>query len=430
MERSGTKAVEMEAKQARTPRVVGLVLVAAVVAGIVVVKRPGSTKISAVASEPATESSAPAATPSGAALNASAHEGMKHGEAGGDKVVFGATVPNTAKPLKKAPAGMAWVPGGEFSMGAQDPPGMDNVGMKATLDSRPVHRVYVDGFFMDKTDVTNAEFERFVKATGYVTVAERKPRAEDYPGAPPENLVAGSVVFSPPDHPVSLGNYFQWWSYVAGANWRHPQGPKSSIVGKGDYPVVHVAYEDAQAYAKWADKRLPTEAEWEFAARGGLAGKPYVWGDDFRPHGKWMANTHEGSFPTKDTGMDGYVGTAPVARFSANGYGLYDMAGNVWQWTSDWYRPDYYKQLNAAGVARNPQGPGSAYDPSEPGNQKKVHRGGSYLCTDQYCSRYMVGTRGKGDVDTGTNHLGFRCVMDVPQKTEAGVGHASATSGQ
>jgi formylglycine-generating enzyme required for sulfatase activity len=332
------------------------------------------------------------------------------------KALFEPTVLNTLPSPAKTPSGMAWILGGEFSMGAQDPPDMDDVGMKATLDSRPVHRVYVDGFFMDKTDVTNAQFERFIKATGYVTVAERKPRSEDYPGAPPENLVAGSVVFAPPDHPVPLNDYFQWWTYVPGANWRHPLGPKSSIAGKDNHPVVHIAYEDAEAYAKWAGKRLPTEAEWEFAARGGLAGKPYVWGDEFRPLGKWMANTFEGHFPDKNTGEDGYTGTAPVAQFPANGYGLYDMAGNVWQWTSDWYRPDYYAQLDAAGsVARNPRGPDSAFDPSEPGHAKKVHRGGSFLCTDQYCSRYMVGTRGKGDVDTGTNHLGFRCVMTLRQ---------------
>jgi formylglycine-generating enzyme required for sulfatase activity len=307
---------------------------------------------------------------------------------------------------------MVWIPGGEFSMGAADPPDMDNVGMKATEDARPVHRVYVDGFFMDKNDVTNAEFAKFVKATGYITVAERKPRAEDFPGAPPENLVAGSVVFSSPNHPVSLDDHFQWWSYVPGANWRHPLGPASNIQGKDKYPVVQVAYEDAAAYAKWAGQRLPTEAEWEFAARGGLAGKPFVWGDKFRPQGKWMANTHQGHFPNSDTGEDGYAGIAPVAQYAANGYGLYDMAGNVWQWTSDWYRADYYQQLvTAGGVARNPQGPPSAFDPDEPNQPKRVHRGGSFLCTDQYCSRYIVGTRGKGEVSTGTNHLGFRCVI-------------------
>ncbi len=300
-------------------------------------------------------------------------------------------------------------------MGAQDPPEKDKdmVGMQATRDSRPIHRVYVDGFFMDKTDVTNAQFAEFVKATGYITVAEKTPTAEDFPGAPPENLFAGGVVFSPPSHAVDLNNHYQWWGYVKGANWRHPTGPKSSIKGKENYPVVQVAYPDAEAYANWAHKRLPTEAEWEFAARGGLAGKPFVWGEKFKPNGKWMANTYQGHFPDKDSGSDGFVGLAPVAQFAANGYGLYDMAGNVWQWTSDWYRPDYYAQLaQAGGVARNPKGPDTPFDPAEPSDKKKVHRGGSFLCTDQYCSRYMVGTRGKGEITTGTNHLGFRCVSN------------------
>ena len=335
-----------------------------------------------------------------------------HSDPGLSKAQFLPTISNPNHPTDSPPEGMAWIPGGEFSMGAQDPPDMDEVGMKATVDSLPIHRVYVDGFYMDKTDVTNREFARFVKATAYVTVAERPPRAEDFPGAPPENLVAGSVVFSPPDHPVSLNDHFQWWSYVHGANWRHPLGPQSDIVGKENYPVVHIAYEDAEAYAKWAGKRLPTEAEWEFAARGGAAGKPFVWGDDFHPNGKWMANTHQGHFPNQDTGKDGFAGIAPVAQYPPNPYGLFDMSGNVWQWTSDWYRPDYYQQLAATSrVARNPQGPDSPYDPDEPGQRKKVHRGGSFLCTDQYCSRYIVGTRGKGEVSTGTNHLGFRCVI-------------------
>jgi formylglycine-generating enzyme required for sulfatase activity len=306
---------------------------------------------------------------------------------------------------------MVWISGGEFSMGAMDPPYINEVGMNGAVDARPIHRVYVDGFWMDRTDVTNEEFARFVKATGYVTIAERTPAAEEFPGAPPENLVAGSVVFWPPDHPVPLNNHFLWWSYVKGANWRHPEGPKSNLKGRGKYPVVQVAYEDALAYAKWADKRLPTEAEWEFAARGGLAGKLYPWGDSFQPSGKWMANTYQGHFPNTDSGDDHYVGIAPVEEFPPNGYGLYDMAGNVWQWTSDWYRPDYYQQLAAAGgVTRNPQGPDTPYDPSEPAEKKRVHRGGSFLCTDQYCSRYVVGTRGNGEVTTGTNHLGFRCV--------------------
>jgi sulfatase modifying factor 1 len=334
---------------------------------------------------------------------------------------FQPTVPNRAPAPGAAPEGMVWLAGGEFSMGAADAPEMNDVGMKATEDSRPVHRVYVDGFWIDKTDVTNQQFEAFVKATGYVTVAERKPRAEDYPGAPRENLVAGSIVFSPPDHPVPLNDHFQWWNYVHGANWRHPLGPDSDIKGKENYPVVQIAYEDALAYAKWAGKRLPTEAEWEFAARGGLSGKPFVWGEEFRPNGKWMANTHQGTFPVKDTGEDGHVGITAVAQYPPNGYGLFDMAGNVWQWTSDWYRPDYYQQLVAAGgVARNPQGPDSPLDPAEPTEKKRVHRGGSFLCTDQYCSRYMVGTRGKGEISTGTNHLGFRCVRAREQQQAMG----------
>jgi len=321
------------------------------------------------------------------------------------------TIANKSKPPGPAPPGMVWIPGGEFSMGAADPEMNDMVGMQATDDSRPIHRVYVDGFWMDRTEVTNEQFAAFVKATGYVTVAERTPKAEDFPGAPPENLVSGAVVFSPPDHPVTLDNHYQWWSYVNGANWHHPTGPKSSLKNRDHYPVVDIAYEDAEAYAKWAGKRLPTEAEWEFAARGGLSGKLYPWGDEFKPNGKWMANTHQGHFPDTDFGQDHFVGLAPVAQFPPNGYGLYDVAGNVWEWTSDWYRPDYYAQLAAAGgVARNPKGPSSSFDPSEPTEKKRVHRGGSFLCTDQYCSRYMVGTRGKGEPSTGTNHLGFRCV--------------------
>ena len=332
----------------------------------------------------------------------------------GSGASFAPTVPNTQPPPDPAPRGMVWIPGGEFSMGAADPPDMDMVGMSATSDSRPIHRIYVDGFFMDKTDVTNAQFADFVKATGYITIAEKAPTQAEFPGAPTENLVAGGVVFSPPNHEVPLNDHFQWWSYVKGANWRHPTGPNSSIKGKEVYPVVQVAYADAQAYAKWAHKRLPTEAEWEFAARGGLSGKPYVWGEKFKPNGKWMANTYQGHFPDQDSGADGFIGIAPVGKFAPNGYGLYDMAGNVWQWTSDWYRPDYYAQLaKVGGVARNPRGPETPFDPTEPTEKKKVHRGGSFLCTDQYCSRYMVGTRGKGEVSTGTNHLGFRCVSTL-----------------
>jgi sulfatase modifying factor 1 len=324
---------------------------------------------------------------------------------------FAATIPNKTAAPGSPPQGMVWIPGGEFSMGAAvNGEGSHEMPM-ASNDAGPVHRVRVNGFWMDATPVTNEQFEKFVKATGYVTIAERTPTKEEFPAAPEENLVAGSVVFAPTDHDVPLNNHYQWWSYVKGANWRHPGGPDTDLKGKGNYPVVHIGYPDAEAYAKWADKRLPTEAEFEFAARGGLSGKVYVWGDEFRPDGKWMANTWQGKFPVKDAGEDGYSGIAPVKSFPPNGYGLYDMAGNVWEWCSDWYRPDYYQTLaDKGGVAENPQGPDSPFDPSEPNEKKRVHRGGSFLCNDQYCSRYIVGTRGKGEVNTGTNHLGFRCV--------------------
>jgi len=299
---------------------------------------------------------------------------------------------------------MIRIPGGTFRMGSD----------KHYPEEAPVHRVAVDGFWIDRTPVTNRQFKQFVNATGHVTEAQIVPDPKDYPGALKEMLYAGSLVFSPLPEITDLTDWSQWWSFMRGANWRHPLGPKSDIKGKENYPVVHIAYEDALAYATWAGKRLPTEAEWEFAARGGLTGKPFVWGDEFRPNGKWMANTYQGQFPLKDNGEDGHVGVTAVAQFPPNGYGLYDMAGNVWQWTNDWYRPDYYEQLAASSsIARNPQGPASPYDPTEPTEKKKVQRGGSFLCTDQYCSRYIVGTRGKGEVSTGTNHLGFRCVRDL-----------------
>jgi len=324
---------------------------------------------------------------------------------------FTPTVPNKTPAPGPALEGMVWIPGGEFSMGS-DAAGESLCGLPGvTRDAQPIHRVYVDGFWMDKTDVRNEQFDQFVKATGYITIAERTPTKEEFPGAPPENLVAGSTVFTPTAGPVPLNDYFQWWRYEKGANWRHPEGPASDLKGREKYPVVHIAYPDAEAYAKWAGKRLPTEAEWEFAARGGLSGKLYAWGDELKPGGKWMANIYEGQFPVKDTGEDGFAGIAPVAQFPPNGYGLYDMAGNVWQWVSDWYRPDYFATLAAqGGVARNPQGPDTPYDPAEPTEKKRVHRGGSFLCTERYCTRYMVGTRGKGEVTTGSNHLGFRCV--------------------
>jgi formylglycine-generating enzyme len=311
------------------------------------------------------------------------------------------------------PPGMVWIPGGEFSMGAEDPRSLSHGGPDPMLDARPIHRVAVDGFWIDKTEVTNDQFAAFVEATRYVTVAERTPTAAEFPGAPPDKLVAGSVVFTPPSEAVPLDNHFRWWSYVKGANWRHPEGPNSRIESRGNYPVVQVAFEDAEAYARWAGKRLPTEAEWEFAARGGLDRKPYAWGDQFQPGGRWMANTWQGLFPVKDAAEDGFAGIAPTARFPPNGYGLFDMSGNVWEWCSDWYRPDTYAQLAKAGnPVRNPKGPPTGFDPSEPGPAKRVHRGGSFLCTDQYCARYMIGTRGKGEVSSGTDHLGFRCVKE------------------
>jgi sulfatase modifying factor 1 len=327
---------------------------------------------------------------------------------------FAPTIPQKSSVRGTAPPGMVWIPGGEFSMGSaiEDESLCSMPGM--TRDASPIHRVYVDGFWMDATELTNGEFARFVAATSYVTVAERAPTAAESPTVPPENLVAGSTVFTPTAAPVALDNYYRWWRYQSGANWRHPEGPESNIAHRRNYPAVQIAYDDAVAYAKWAGKRLPTEAEWEFAARGGLAGKLYAWGDDFHSEGKAAANTYQGTFPATDSGADGYAGLAPVGSFAPNGYGLYDVAGNAWEWVSDWYRPDYYQQLaSAGGIARNPKGPESSFDPSEPGEKKRVQRGGSFLCTDQYCSRYLVGTRGKGEVTTAGNHVGVRLVKDA-----------------
>lgn len=301
-------------------------------------------------------------------------------------------------------------------MGMENPTGGVCGGKDPMDDARPIHRVRVKAFWMDETEVTNDQFEAFVKATGYVTVAERAPTQEQFPDALPELLVAGSLVFSPPPSRVPLDDSHQWWSYIPGASWRHPLGPGSDIKGRGNYPVVHIAYEDAERYASWAGKRLPTEAEWEFAARGGLTGKLYAWGDDLQPKKSWLANIFQGEFPVlgADTGADGFVGIAPVKRYAPNGFGLYDVAGNVWEWVSDWYRPDYYRSLFASGkIADNPKGPESSFDPSSPGEQKRVHRGGSFLCTDTYCTRYMVGSRGKGEISSSTNHLGFRCAKDA-----------------
>lgn len=294
-----------------------------------------------------------------------------------------------------APKGMKWLPGGTFAMGSKT--GAD--------DGRPIHDVTLDGFWMDETEVTNRQFKEFVDATGYVTVAERKPDPKDFPGAPPELLVPGAIVFTPPDHKVALNNAMQWWRWQPGASWQHPSGPDSSIKDRMDYPVVQIAWEDAVAYAKWAGKRLPTEAEWEYAARGGLKGQTYGWGNDKHPKEKWMANVWSGEFPVKNTKADGFVELAPVKSFPPNGYGLYDMSGNVWEWVADWYRPDYYAKSPAA----NPTGPSSSFDPEEPGMPKRVLRGGSFLCSDEYCIGYQPGIRSKSSPDTGLQHTGFRC---------------------
>ena len=312
------------------------------------------------------------------------------------------------------PEGMVLIPGGEFSMGAVNPLGLSGGGREDMYDARPIHRVRVSAFLMDATEVTNAQFEAFVKATGYVTIAEKAPTREEFPDVPQEDLVAGSVVFTPPPGQVPLDNHLQWWAYVHGVNWRHPEGPNSDLKGREQYPVVHIAWPDAAAYAKWAGKRLPTEAEWEFAARGGESGNIYPWGNQMHPEGKHMGNTFQGQFPHQDIATDGFKGIAPVGRFKPNRYGLFDMAGNVWEWCADWYRPEYYAALAADGaVVSDPKGPADSFDPLEPGVAKRVQRGGSFLCTDQYCTRYMVGTRGKGEVNSGANHIGFRCVRDL-----------------
>ncbi len=304
-----------------------------------------------------------------------------------------------ASPPGPAPADMVWIPGGTFWMGSND---------RSSNDAGPAHLVKVDGFWMDQTEVANREFAAFVAATAYVTLAERKPDPKDFPGVPAEQLQAGSVVFSPPNETVPLTNHLAWWSYVPDANWRHPQGPSSTIEGKDHYPVLHVCYEDAVTYAKWAGKRLPTEAEWEFAARGGLDRKRYVWGDAIEPEGKPRMNSWQGRFPIRNLKTDGHELVAPVATFAPNGFGLYDIAGNVWEWCSDWYRPGY--EINGTEPAVNPKGPETCDDPGEPGVPKRVHRGGSFLCTEEYCTAYLPGSRGKGAIDTGTSHLGFRCV--------------------
>ena len=315
--------------------------------------------------------------------------------------------------VKASLAEMVLIQGGRFWMGG------DSVWGRP--DEFPRHQVEVSSFYIDEHEVTNRQFKAFVDATGYITTAERKPEWEELkkqlpPGTPKpadDVLVAASLVFTPPDRPVSLDNAYAWWQWVPGANWKHPQGPNSNLDGKDEFPVVQVSWEDAQAYCQWAGKRLPTEAEWEFASRGGQKDAIYPWGNELVTKGKLKANVWEGKFPMKNTGIDGFVLAAPVKQFKPNGYGLYDMGGNVWEWVADWYTADYYSLCKAKGVVANPKGPEKSLDPDEPFAMKKVTRGGSFLCNDDYCSGFRIGARMKTSWDSSLNHTGFRCVVSA-----------------
>lgn len=313
------------------------------------------------------------------------------------------------------PKGMVYIPGGKFIWGSEN--------SEASAHEGPEVDAEVSGFYMDITEVTNAEFTAFVKATGYKTVSERPIDWQEFksqlpPGTPkPADslLLAGSLIFKPADYVRDFNDISLWWSWKTGANWRHPKGPDSNIEGKESYPVIHIAYEDAEAYAKWAGKRLPTEAEWEYASRGGTGHQAFAWGEELVPDGKYLANFFQGTFPNKNTAEDGFAGLAPVKSYPPNNYGLYDMIGNVWEWTSNWYRPDSHKLANliSAKGCMNPQGPSSSYDPHEPLVAKRVIKGGSFLCSEQYCSNYRPSARMATAVDSGQEHLGFRCVKDL-----------------
>jgi formylglycine-generating enzyme required for sulfatase activity len=301
---------------------------------------------------------------------------------------------------------MIAIPGGTFRMGSD----------RHYPEEAPAHRVTSDRFLIDRTPVTNRQFKAFVKATGHVTLAEVPPRAADYPGALPEMLYAGSLVFTPPSHPVDLRDWSQWWQFLKGADWRHPYGPKSNIYGLDNHPVVHVAYSDALTYARWAGKDLPTEAEWEFAARGGLEDAEFAWGDELMPGGQHMANTWQGAFPHEDLSADGFSRTSPVTAFPPNGYGVFDMIGNVWEWTSDWFALRHEADApKACCIPVNPRGgrEEGSYDPCQPHIRipRKVLKGGSHLCAPNYCRRYRPAARHAEPVDTSTSHVGFRCVI-------------------
>ncbi|WP_316803603.1 formylglycine-generating enzyme family protein [Pedobacter nototheniae] len=323
-----------------------------------------------------------------------------------------AAVSNNIKTANTNHENMVWVNGGDFMMGG------DN--KQASADEYPKHKVIVKGYWIDQTEVTNAQFKKFIDATAYKTTAERKPdweqlRKQVPPGTPkPDDslLVAASLVFKPAKSAVPLNDYSQWWSWEKGADWKHPHGPKSNIKGKENYPVVHVSFEDAMAYCMWAGKRLPTEAEWEWAARGGLKNNIYPWGNESVNTGKAKANYWQGDFPYKNLVQDKYYYSSPVKSFNANGYGLYDMAGNVWEWCSDFYDNQYYKTINRPEGIKNPTGPSISHDPDEPYAVKHVVRGGSFLCNDSYCSGYRVARRMKTTEDSSMEHLGFRCVQD------------------
>ncbi|HYZ03396.1 MAG TPA: formylglycine-generating enzyme family protein [Candidatus Binatia bacterium] len=312
--------------------------------------------------------------------------------------------------LANVTAGMAWVPGGSFLMGSDE----------FYPEERPVHPVEVDGFWMDRRPVTVAEFQRFVRATGYVTVAERPLDPADYPDADPSLLVPGSLVFQKTGGPVDLRDVRNWWAYVPGASWRRPGGPASSLAGRARHPVVHVAYEDAEAYAVWAQKSLPTEAEWELAARGGLDGSVYAWGDDFAPQGRQLANTWQGEFPWQNLVQDGFEGTSPVGWYPTNGYGLHDLIGNVWEWTDDFFANHDAAAEPHCCVPRNPrvEAPDQGVAAGTPGETipRRVIKGGSHLCAPNYCLRYRPAARQGEAVDTSTTHIGFRCVAR-PEET-------------